>query len=247
MSPSKTAKKVAFNCQEQVATMLEEEEPGNEEGEEDISPTVESSSSSSSLSSSAASNSTSIRRELLRLESLVRCHVQHQWHLSIENYRCVLFVFFLFKEKNPWKWATERKWRGWIDWLPHITCSPLKANWFEMYFVRVWVITMFVNDMLTFFLFMCRVVFLPFFLFYFIFFSKLRKRQSSALSTPDAEVASTSPSSDCSACPHSGDPGSAASIAQFNKEVQVRFFVCLFVLLFLSNILILASFPVSKT
>ncbi|KZS20859.1 Uncharacterized protein APZ42_012346 [Daphnia magna] len=136
MSPSKTAKKVAFNCQEQVATMLEEEEPGNEEGEEDISPTVKSSSSSSSLSSSAANNSISIRRELLRLESLVRCHVQHQWHLSIENY------------------------------------------------------------------------------------SKLRKRQSSALSTPDAEVASTSPSSDCSACPHSGDPGSAASIAQFNKEVQ---------------------------
>jgi hypothetical protein len=52
--------------------------------------------------------------------------------------------------------------------------------------------------------------------------SKLRKRQSSALSTPDAEAASTSPSSDCSACPHSGDPGSPASIAQFNKEVQVK-------------------------
>ncbi|XP_057380866.1 uncharacterized protein LOC130703385 isoform X3 [Daphnia carinata] len=136
MSPSKTAKRVAFDCCEQVATMLEEAGPGNEEEEEeDISPTVESSSSSSSLSSSATSTST-FRRELMRLESLVRCHVQHQWHLSIENY------------------------------------------------------------------------------------SKLRKRQSSALSTPDAEVASTSPSSDCSACPHSGDPGSAASIAQFNKEVQ---------------------------
>lgn len=26
--------------------------------------------------------------ELIRLESLVRCHVQHQWHLSMENYRC---------------------------------------------------------------------------------------------------------------------------------------------------------------
>ncbi|XP_046633075.1 uncharacterized protein LOC124312634 isoform X1 [Daphnia pulicaria] len=53
-----------------------------------------------------------------------------------------------------------------------------------------------------------------------VYISKLRKRQSSALSTPDAEAASTSPSSDCSACPHSGDPGSPASIAQFNKEVQ---------------------------
>lgn len=110
MSPSKTAKKVAFNCQEQVATMLEEEEPGNEEGEEDISPTVESSSSSSSLSSSAASNSTSIRRELLRLESLVRCHVQHQWHLSIENYRCVLFVcLFVFSKKRNLESERQRE------------------------------------------------------------------------------------------------------------------------------------------
>lgn len=116
MSPSKTAKKVAFNCQEQVATMLEEEEPGNEEGEEDISPTVESSSSSSSLSSSAASNSTSIRRELLRLESLVRCHVQHQWHLSIENYRCVLFVFFSFQRKESLK-VSDREKMAWLNRL----------------------------------------------------------------------------------------------------------------------------------
>ena len=62
-----------------------------------------------------------------------------------------------------------------------------------------------------------------FFPLFFSFDSKLRKRQSSALSTPDAEAASTSPSSDCSTCPHNGagDPGSPASIAQFNKEVQV--------------------------
>jgi hypothetical protein len=62
-----------------------------------------------------------------------------------------------------------------------------------------------------------------FFSLFFSFDSKLRKRQSSALSTPDAEAASTSPSSDCSTCPHNGagDPGSPTSIAQFNKEVQV--------------------------
>lgn len=45
-----------------------------------------------------------------------------------------------------------------------------------------------------------------------LFISKLRKRQSSALSTPDAEVASE--------CQHT-DPGNA-SIAQLSKEVQVK-------------------------
>lgn len=36
-----------------------------------------------------------LRKELLRLESLVRCHVQHQWHLSIENYRCFLLSWLV--------------------------------------------------------------------------------------------------------------------------------------------------------
>jgi len=44
---------------------------------------------SSSSSCSQSSDDYIIRkRELLRLESLVRCQVQSQWQLSIENYRC---------------------------------------------------------------------------------------------------------------------------------------------------------------
>lgn len=101
MSPSKTPKRVAFNCKEQViiSDMDEGEEncqssatlSSNEE--EETPPPVESnnnnsSSSSSSSSSSFSSSTIAMRKELLRLESLVRCHVQHQWHLSIENYRC---------------------------------------------------------------------------------------------------------------------------------------------------------------
>ena len=34
-----------------------------------------------------------LRKELLRLESLLRSHVQHQWHLSIENYRFSLLLW----------------------------------------------------------------------------------------------------------------------------------------------------------
>ena len=32
-------------------------------------------------------------KEFLRLESLLRSHVQHQWHLSIENYRFSLLLW----------------------------------------------------------------------------------------------------------------------------------------------------------
>ena len=46
------------------------------------------------LSSQCSTNGSTVdvsiirKRELLRLESLVRCQVQSQWQLSIENYRC---------------------------------------------------------------------------------------------------------------------------------------------------------------
>jgi hypothetical protein len=73
------------NCQSSATLSSNEEE--------ETPPPVESnnnnsSSSSSSSSSSFSSSTIAMRKELLRLESLVRCHVQHQWHLSIENYRC---------------------------------------------------------------------------------------------------------------------------------------------------------------
>lgn len=32
--------------------------------------------------------SLTLRKEIIRLESLVRSQVQHQWQVSMENYRC---------------------------------------------------------------------------------------------------------------------------------------------------------------
>jgi hypothetical protein len=84
MSPSKSPKKVAFNCKEEVVITAIEEELTNEEDE--IPPPVETNNNNNSTSSSTVG----LRKEFLRLESLVRCHVQHQWHLSIENYRCLI-------------------------------------------------------------------------------------------------------------------------------------------------------------
>lgn len=36
----------------------------------------------------AVDESLTLRKEIIRLESLVRSQVQHQWQVSMENYRC---------------------------------------------------------------------------------------------------------------------------------------------------------------
>ena len=96
MSPSKTHKRVAFNCKEDVVISDVEEEEDYQSStastttneEEEVPPPVESNNDNNKSSSSSSLSSIGLRKELLRLENLVRCYVQHQWDLSIENYRC---------------------------------------------------------------------------------------------------------------------------------------------------------------
>ena len=76
MASNPPVKKVVFKCDGNVEIADEEADPHDDH-----------------LSKSSSTESLTIiglRRELIRLESLVRCHVQHQWHLSMENYRFII-------------------------------------------------------------------------------------------------------------------------------------------------------------